>query len=195
MALTGYEKPLDQYTREELVEIATSYFVTYKTAAGNTSTSYNRLPKSKLIQIIKKDYEYIDANPKKPKRKKGKGASSDRIRPILNNILGVENPDDLMNEIITAIKDTNVGMTPTPGNYYTYIYYAKTPRITYDRYPLIRYCPLLPKGFVGFNYHLGEMRQYNTNDGERLVSGLYQINEQEFESLRRIPYGKLIKNP
>lgn len=195
MALTGYEKPLDQYTREELIEIATNYTVSYKTAAGNTSTSYSRLPKSKLVQIIKRDYEYIDANPKKPRRKKGKGPSSNRIQPILNNLLGVEDPDDLMNEIINAIKDTNVGMTPSPGNYYTYIYYAKTPRITYDRYPLIRSGPLLPRGFVGFNYHLGEMRQYNTNDGERLVSGLYQINEQEFESLRKIPYGKLIKNP
>lgn len=195
MALTGYEKPLDQYTRQELIEIATNYTVIYKTAAGNNSISYNRLPKPKLIQIIKKDYDYIDANPKKPKRKKGKGKSLNRIQPILNNLLAMENPDDLMNEILNAIKDTNVGMTPSPGNYYTYIYYAKTPRITYDRYPLIKSGPLLSRGFIGFNYHLGDFRQYNTSDNDRLVTGLYQINEQEFESLRRISYGKLIKNP
>ena len=59
----------------------------------------------------------------------------------------------------------------------------------------IRSGPLLPKGFMGFNYHLGEMRQYNTTDNERLITGLYKINEQEFESLRRIPYGKIIRNP
>lgn len=195
MALTGYEKPLDQYTQKELIEIATTYYITYKTVTGNTSTSYSRLSKTELIEFIKKDYDYIDANPKKPKIKKGRGVKLNRIRPILNNIFGIENPDDLMNEILSAIEDSNVGMLPSPGNYYTYIYYAKTPRITYDRYPLIRSGPLLPRGFMGFNYHLGEMRQYNTTDNERLITGLYKINEQEFESLRRIPYGKIIRNP
>lgn len=192
--LTGYEKPLDQYTREELIQIANTYTPIYKTASGQSSTSYNRLPKSKLVDIIKKDYDYIDKNPKKPRKQKGRGKTLNRIQPILNNILGVENPDDIMNEILNAIKDSNIGYTPVPGKYYTYIYYAKTPRIVYDRYPLIRSGPILDRGFIGFNYHLGQMRRYNTVDGDRLITGLYQINEQEFESLRRVSYGKLIQN-
>lgn len=194
MALTGYEKPLDQYTRKELIEIATTYTIIYKTATGKSSTSYTRLSIPKLIQIIKKDPDYIDANPKKPKRKKGKGKNANRIQPILNNLFATEDPDDLMNEILNAIKDSNVGYIPVPGNYYTYIYYAKTPKILYDQHPLIRSGPNLDRGFIGFNYHLGEMRRYNTVDGDRLITGLYQINEQEFDSLRRIPYGKLIQN-
>ena len=52
----------------------------------------------------------------------------------------------------------------------------------------------LSRGFRGFNYHLGKIRQYNTVDGDRLVTGLYELSQQEFAILRSVPYGKLIQN-
>ena len=52
----------------------------------------------------------------------------------------------------------------------------------------------MPRGFRGFNYHLGKIRQYNTQDGDRLLSGLYELSQKEFDTLRSVPYGKLIQN-
>ena len=100
-----------------------------------------------------------------------------------------------MNLILEAIESTNRGMMPESGKYYTFIYYAKTPRLLYDRFPLIVAGDLLSKGFRGFNYHLGKIRQYNTMDGDRLVSGLYEISTAEFELLRRVAYQRLVQNP
>jgi hypothetical protein len=53
---------------------------------------------------------------------------------------------------------------------------------------------ILPKGFRGFNFHLGKIRQYNTEDGDRLVSGLYELSREEFSTLLTIPYRKLVQN-
>ena len=59
MALTGYEKPLKDYTKEQLVEIAESYNMYYTTASGVGKLSgYRRLTKDQLISIIKNDDDY-----------------------------------------------------------------------------------------------------------------------------------------
>lgn len=192
MALTGYEKPLEQFTRDELIQIASNYTVSFKTTSGQTSTAYTRLPKSKLVQIIRRDPDYIAQNPRLPKPRKG--TTRNRISPILREITGMDNPDNIMIEIIDALKDSESGYTPIPGKYYTYIYYAKTPRIVYDRYPLIMAVENLSRGFIGFNFHLGDYRRYNTSDGDRMATELYQMSANEFESLRRVSYGKLIQN-
>lgn len=194
--LTGYEKPLEQYTQKELAQIAEEYKVYYKTPSGvGKLGGYNRLPKSQLIRIIRGDNDYQSADPRLPKsRVGGRIKTKNRIEPILLNLIGSETSDQLMNEIIDALKDTNVGYTPIPGKFYTYIYYAKTPGLLYDRYPLIKAGDLLPKGFRGFNYHLGEIRQYNTQDSDRLVTGLYEVTTAEFNSLLEIPYARLVQN-
>lgn len=193
MALTGYEKPLDQYTQKELAEIAKEYTVYYTTATGQGRISgYQRLPKSQLISLIKNDSNYIEANPKAPRRIGGKRLTN-RLKDFKESLVGTESPEELMNEIIMRLSGTE-RLYPAPGRYYTYIYYAKTPGILYDRHPLILAGDILPKGFRGFNYHLGKIRQYNTEDGDRLVSGLYELSQQEFATLKSVPYGKLIQN-
>ena len=198
MALTGYEKPLDQYTQKELVEIAKEYNPYYQTASGKGKLAgYERLTKQQLINIIKVDIEYIEANPKLPRRIKGptyRKSKSKSLTELKESLLGVENPDELMNEILSRLSGSEVPIPPVPGRYYTYVYYAKTPRIRYDRYPLIIVDSLLPRGFRGYNFHLGKYRQYNTQDGDRLVSGLYELSRDEFSILLRIPYGKIIQN-
>jgi hypothetical protein len=193
MALTGYEKPLDEYTREELIEIAEFHTIYYTTASGKGSLSgYKRLKKEQLISIIKNDRDYISKNPKAPRRIDGK-ILTNRFSDFKKSLNGTEKPDKLMNEIMSILSGTESAY-PLQGRYYTYIYYAKTPKILYDQHPLILAGDMLPKGFLGFNYHLGKIRQYNTADGDRLVSGLYELSQQEFATLRSVPYRKLIQN-
>jgi hypothetical protein len=190
MALTGYEKRLEDYTKNELVEIAEKYTVYYTTATGQGRIDgYQRLNKTQLISFIKNDSNYIEANPKAPRRINGK-ILTNRFKDFKSNS---RNADKLMNEILSRLSGTEVSY-PSEGRYYTFIYYAKTPGILYDRYPLIKSGGPYLKGFIGFNYHLGKIRQYNTEDGDRLVSGLYELSQQEFTTLRSIPYRKLIQN-
>jgi hypothetical protein len=193
MALTGYEKPLGDYTKDELIEIAEFHTVYYKTASGVGKLSgYRRLTKDQLISIIKNDSDYIRDNPKAPRRIDGR-IRTNRFSDFKKSLNGTEKPDKLMNEILSILSGTESAY-PLPGRYYTYIYYAKTPKILYDQHPLILAGDMLPKGFLGFNYHLGKIRQYNTADGDRLVSGLYELSQQEFATLRSVPYRKLIQN-
>lgn len=120
-------------------------------------------------------------------------AKKNRVRDLKESILGLESPDELMNEIISRIKDSERN-SPRSGKYYTFIYYASTPRIVYDQHPLIMALEKTKSGFRGFNYHLNRFAQYNMTGNDRLVSGLYEISEQELLILRMIPYQKLIKN-
>lgn len=119
-------------------------------------------------------------------------AKRNRIRDLKESLLGLESPDELMNEIISRIKNTEMTL-PTTGKYYTFIYYATTPKIVYDQHPLIIATELTKTGFRGFNYHMNRFGQYNLSGNDRLVSGLYEITEQEFLLLRMIPYKKLIR--
>ena len=193
MALTGYEKPLKDYTKDQLVEIADSYSIYYTSTTGvGKLGGYKRLNKDQLISIIKNDSDYIDANPKAPRRT-GSKKFTNRLKDFKESIIGTEKPERLMDEILTRLSGTERAY-PSPGRYYTYIYYAKTPGIIYDRHPLIMAGDILPKGFRGFNYHLGKIRQYNTEDGDRLLSGLYELSQKEFDTLKSVPYGKLIQN-
>lgn len=193
MALTGYEKPLKDYTKDQLIEIAEFHSIYYRTASGQGKIGgYKRLTKEQLINIIKNDSDYISANPKKPRRIDGKGLTN-RFKDFKESLLGIESPEELMDEILSRLSGSK-SMYPTTGRYYTYIYYAVTPKIIYDRHPLIMAGDILPKGFLGFNYHLNKIRQYNLVDGDRLVTGLYELSQQEFETLRSVPYRKLIQN-
>ena len=64
MALTGYEKKLEDYTKEELVQIAEKYSIYYTTATGQGRIDgYKRLNKSQLISLIQNDRDYRRSNP------------------------------------------------------------------------------------------------------------------------------------
>ena len=62
---------------------------------------------------------------------------ANRIEPIKEELeAAVNDPEEMMMIIMEALNDT---VTPIPevGKYYTFIYNAKTPDITYDQHPLI----------------------------------------------------------
>jgi hypothetical protein len=188
MALTGYEKRLEDYTKEELVQIAEEYRIYYTTATGQGRLSgYQRLNKTQLISLIKNDNDYKNKDPKRLK------LPGNRFLKFKESLFGNETAEELMNEILSIASDTQRDF-PIPGKYYTYIYYAKTPKIIYDQHPLIIAGDILPKGFRGFNYHWGKIRQYNTLDGDRLISGLYELTVQEYNILKSVPYQKFVRN-
>jgi hypothetical protein len=186
MALTGYEKSrLNDYTISELKEIATTYYVTFKTPGGSTSTNYSRLNKNKLISAIENDRNYRRKGLELVDREDRPTDDNDnRVRKIMNDLIGIESQIYLMKRIREALKDT---VTPVPdeGKFYTYVYKAKTPGIRYDMHPLIACTEVYSSGFTGFNYHWGKLRKYTWNE---IQSNLYEVDAGEIADLRGIPY-------
>lgn len=115
--------------------------------------------------------------------------SKDRILPLLKKLIGTEKPDDLMNSILSVL--TKSSSSPKIGKAYTFIYYKKTPNIRYDQHPLVTITSIESWGFRGFNYHWNDSRQYTW---EEIQDGLYEVNPMELISLRKIPYGKIIRS-
>ena len=102
----------------------------------------------------------------------------------------VNDPEDLMLIIMEALNNT---VTPIPevGQFYTFIYNAKTPDITYDQHPLIACTDLQSWGFKGLNFHWRQSRNYTW---EELAGQLYIVQNNELDDLLAIPYGKFILN-
>ena len=102
----------------------------------------------------------------------------------------INDPEDLMLIIMEALNDT---VTPIPevGQFYTFIYNAKTPDITYDQHPLIACTDLQSWGFKGLNFHWRQSRNYTW---EELAGQLYIVDYNELDDLLNFPYGKFILN-
>ena len=58
-----------------------------------------------------------------------------RLRSIKENLIGTEDADDLMLEIIGLLDEG--GKIPETGNFYVFVYNPKTPNIRYDQNPLV----------------------------------------------------------
>ena len=78
-------------------------------------------------------------------------------------------------------------IVPMPNKYYTFVYKAKTPRITYDMYPLILCGSIYNWGFNGLNVHWNTIRQYSYGE---VLSNVYELSEEEFQSLQGVPLAK-----
>ena len=114
-----------------------------------------------------------------------------RVREYLSDLNNRTNdPEEMMLEIMEALNDT---VTPIPevGKFYTFVYNAKTPDITYDQHPLIACTDLQAWGFKGLNFHWRQSRNYTW---EELAGQLYIVQWNELDDLLAIPYGKFILN-
>ena len=114
-----------------------------------------------------------------------------RIREYLSDLNNRTNdPEEMMMEIMEVLNDT---VTPIPevGKFYTFVYNAKTPDITYDQHPLIACTDLQSWGFKGINFHWRQSRNYTW---EELAGQLYIVQYNELDDLLAIPYGKFILN-
>ena len=118
-------------------------------------------------------------------------AEDNRVRENLSDLNNRTNdPEEMMMEIMEALNDT---VTPIPevGKFYTFVYNAKTPDITYDQHPLIACTDLQSWGFKGLNFHWRQSRNYTW---EELAGQLYIVQYNELDDLLAIPYGKFIIN-
>ena len=115
-----------------------------------------------------------------------------RVREYLSDLNNRTNdPEEMMMEIMEALNDT---VTPIPevGKFYTFVYNAKTPDITYDQHPLIACTDLQSWGFKGLNFHWRQSRNYTW---EELAGQLYIVQYNELDDLLAIPYAKFLLNP
>ena len=110
----------------------------------------------------------------------------EEINEDLEKVVG--DPEEMMLLIMEALNST---VTPIPevGQYYTFIYNAKTPNITYDQHPLIACTDLQSWGIKGLNFHWRQSRNYTW---EELAGQLYIVEYDELDDLLRFPYGKFI---
>ena len=142
----------------------------------------------------------IDArNPTKPGQYTGKPVPLDqkeqrpptvnanRIEAIKNQLTSSD-PEDLMLQIMQALNNT-VEAIPTVGNYYTFVYNAKTTGKQYDQHPLIACTDLFRWGFRGINFHWQSSRNYTW---EELTGQVYMVKSIELDDLLAIPYAKFI---
>tara|TARA_R100001015_G_C4626422_1_gene185416 strand:- start:2067 stop:2465 length:399 start_codon:yes stop_codon:yes gene_type:complete len=124
----------------------------------------------------------------------GNAAEMEEDNRVKENLSDLNNrtndPEEMMMEIMEALNDT---VTPIPevGKFYTFVYNAKTPNITYDQHPLIACTDLQSWGFKGLNFHWRQSRNYTW---EELAGQLYIVQNNELDDLLAIPYGKFILN-
>ena len=107
-----------------------------------------------------------------------------RIKPLLKNLYGTENADDLMTKIRNVLNQTTG--SPEVGKVYTFVYNPKTPNVEYDEFPLIACMELTSWGWKGFNFHWNKMRNYTFPE---VVGELHEIYPGELESARALGYG------
>ena len=122
----------------------------------------------------------------------GDQEEDNRIRASLSELNNQTNdPEEMMLEIMDALNDT---VTPIPdvGNFYTFVYNAKTPGESYDQHPLIACTSLERWGFRSLNFHWQKYRNYTW---EELAGQLYVVQYNELDDLLAIPYAKYILNP
>ena len=116
---------------------------------------------------------------------------ANRIEPIKEDLTAaVNNPEEMMMIIMQALNDT---VTPIPevGQFYTFVYNAKTPDITYDQHPLIACTGLFRWGFRGLNFHWQTYRNYTW---EEIAGKLHVVEWQELDELLALQYGKFLLN-
>ena len=106
--------------------------------------------------------------------------NENRVRSVVNSLIGTEKPDDIMVELMDNL-GTTVTSSPSAGKYYVFVYSAKTPNIQYDSNPLVAVTDVFEWGFRGINLHVGQYRNYTYNE---LVGQLYEVNSDELADVR-----------
>tara|TARA_R100001129_G_scaffold143907_1_gene105054 strand:- start:234 stop:611 length:378 start_codon:yes stop_codon:yes gene_type:complete len=116
--------------------------------------------------------------------------NSNRVRSVVDSLIGTEGADDIMIELMNTLTNT-VTSSPSVGKYYVFVYNAKTPNIQFDSNPLVAVTDVFEWGFRGINLHIGQYRNYTYNE---LVGELYEVNSDELSDVRELPFGKMQLN-
>ena len=108
----------------------------------------------------------------------------DRLEKLEAIVDGAQarSPQKNMEMLLGALGTSDI--VPEPDKYYTFVYKAKTPGVRYDQHPLVYVTAIFQWGFVGFNAHWNDSRQYTWQE---VLSNLYEIKEDEISLVERIP--------
>ena len=114
-----------------------------------------------------------------------------RVEELKARVLkeNVNAPEDIMLLIMEIF--TIQEIVPEAGKFYTFIYNAKTPNISYDQHPLIACVEVFRWGFRGLNFPWQNYRNYTW---EELPGQLHVVEFQELDELLALQYGKFILN-
>ena len=114
-----------------------------------------------------------------------------RVEELKERVLqgNVNDPEDIMLLIMEIF--TIQEIVPEAGKFYTFIYNAKTPNISYDQHPLIACVEVFRWGFRGLNFHWQNYRNYTW---EEVAGKLHVVQFQELDELLALQYGKFILN-
>ena len=114
-----------------------------------------------------------------------------RVEELKARVLkeNVNDPEDIMLLIMEIF--TIQEIVPQTGKFYTFIYNAKTPGISYDQHPLIACVEIFRWGFRGLNFHWQNYRNYTW---EEIPGQLMVVEFQELDELLALQYGKFILN-
>ena len=110
-----------------------------------------------------------------------------RIQGILRKATG--KPEYNMRLLLNSLSPSTI--VPEVDKYYVFVYKAKTKGIVYDMHPFVTCSSLYKWGFIGFNFHWNEYRRYSWTE---IVSNLYEIQEQELNSMEQYPVAKFVRN-
>jgi hypothetical protein len=115
--------------------------------------------------------------------------NDNRVRSVIDNVIGTEDPNDLMLEIMSVLQES--GRVPQAGKYYTFVYNPKTPNISYDQNPLVAVTEVYKWGFKAINFHWGQLRQYTYDE---VAGQLYEVYPDELADLREVPFANIRLN-
>ena len=116
--------------------------------------------------------------------------NSNRVRSVVDSLIGTEEADDIMIELMDSLTNTSTS-SPSVGKYYVFVYSAKTPNIQFDSNPLVAVTDVFEWGFRGINLHVGQYRNYTFNE---LVGQLYEVNPDELSDVTELPFGNITLN-
>jgi len=112
--------------------------------------------------------------------------NENRVRQVVDNLIGIENSDDIMTELISVLKEG--GKSASTGKYYTFFYDAKTTGRPYDQHPLVGVTEVFSWGFRGINFHWGDRRQYSY---DQIIGGLYEIYPEEMSDVIELSFANI----
>jgi len=119
-------------------------------------------------------------------RKSSKGKKSqpnNRIIPIINKLIGTEKSEEVFSQLTSALI-ASAEQVPVVNGVYCFEYYAITPGLLTDMFPIVGVTGVYEWGFTGMNLHLGEPRNYNYDNA---ASAFYRLKPQEVAAARALP--------
>ena len=115
--------------------------------------------------------------------------NDNRVRGVVDTLIGIETADDIMTELITVLSEG--GKVPSSGKYYTFFYNAKTPGMQYDQHPLVGVTDVFSWGFRGINFHWDSQNSRRQYDYNQIIGGLYEIYPEEMSDVIELGFAKV----